>query len=208
MTPSNLPDSSAFKVTGAHGRRFTLSVSPDPYKQLRTGEGLLILGLGPDPEICARRFSDRSVIRYVEAPEFAAQMPPGWKAAIPDHWRQLDPHDTDLLDTLEPEIWFYVPNLRIFPDFWSPILARVERPRILPGPTEGKPRGVWICGGKKELVIMEVCQAFERLGLPVTLFHPRGLEGRLTERLAHERPLFFLASTSWGSTRSAGGFTC
>lgn len=111
--------------------------------QAAVTDKLLLLGLGPDParlpDLLRESGWSGGEVYYLECPEFAAQMPPEWRNAIPDNFHALplqrefsDPAASCLLYGL-PQIlervetvWQYAQSARLFPSFWGPVLGYLK----------------------------------------------------------------------------------
>jgi hypothetical protein len=184
------------RVENQFGYPRSLLDGPEPYITLNDPdmpEGLLLLGLGPDPGIIAQTVTPvpRAPVSWLDAPGFTSQMPHSWHAAIPKAWTAISEEQFDQAHAANRKIVFYQPNLRLFPDFWTPILARMNT-FFQTGPARREPTTVWMPASRNQLLCKELSRAFERLGLDVRLLSkaltPEGL-GRMLDQ---EQPgLFF-----------------
>ena len=149
------------------------------------GEGLLITCPGPEPQLCARHTSGAERVFLLRVPEIDEQMPGAWHAAIPSQWQGVTLAQAhSLLPGLR--VLHYAPVTRIFPSIFAPLLTRL-RPfqRISPA------KSLWFPGPPNALIIPELAEAAQDLGLNARLLPadlaPRDL-GRLLDQ---ERPSLF-----------------
>lgn len=180
------------QVVNQFGQRQSLNPGFDQHVVLPGENGLLLLGLGPSPLSLAQALGGQSPTAYLEAPDFARQMPLSWFEDIPKHWQPVFPNELHESGLLRRRVLFYRPNLRLFPDFWSQILAAKTLAGIpSPGPNDEK--SIWIPASEKELLVMELMEAFASAGLvvealPISVCSPTTLAERLR---AHRPELFF-----------------
>ncbi len=184
------------QVLDQFGRRKSLPADPEQYLSLHAGDGadnsgVLLLGIGPDPTVVADMLRERGDVAYLECPEMQRQVPSGHRAALPACWRAVTLHDLDDPALISRTILFYGPGLTLFPNFWSPILARIAL-RRLPPPTAQDKSVVWLPASEHRLLARELTRAFTSQGLTVRLV-PESMSPRETlGRLKEERPeLFF-----------------
>jgi len=176
-----------------------LQTPPDgPGQFARQGGGahVLLLGIGPDPAQTAALLPPGRAVYAMEAPGFKAQMPPSWHAALPGHWRLLEPGDLDEFLITGAELWVYRPGARLFPSFWGPILGRcrfLAGLRAGPGAALPAPeRSVLLPGAEGDLLVRELAAALTDAGLAVRVLPP-GRTGELVPALLREhRPALFL----------------
>lgn len=136
-----------------------------------TGPDVLLLGLGPEPERLPELLSGllpgplEGRVRYIEAPNLAAQLGPGWRGRIPAGFEEVAA--TDLSAAAQgARVLLYRPGPRLFPGFWGPLLARLRLALLPQAPAVD--RGlVWLPGGEDGLLRVELCEAFAALGLRV-----------------------------------------
>ncbi len=181
------------------GQRQTLSGEENQFQPLaaRSGEPLLLLGLGPEPEQLARRLSAHGAVFYLEAPAFVEQAPPAWERSIPGHWRGLSPEDPEFTSVLEAasgrgSVLLFRPAPRLFPSFWGPILAQIAwRPLAHQAPV-AVTRSVLLATQAAGLLGSELQQGFGAHGLEVhTLELPPNEDPHLPRLLAQLRPALF-----------------
>ncbi|WP_028587465.1 glycosyltransferase family protein [Desulfocurvus vexinensis] len=169
--------------------QFTREGGPDG-----PGGHVLLLGIGPDPAQAAALLPPGRAVYAMEAPGFKAQMPPSWHAALPGHWRLLEPGDLDEFLIAGAELWVYRPGARLFPSFWGPILGRC---RFLAGlraaPALPAPRpSVLLPGAEGDLLVRELAAALTRAGLAVRVLPPKHTGELVPALLRQERPALFL----------------
>lgn len=162
----------------------TAKTAPDGHDTLRASSGRdwLVLGLGPDPAALAASLPGHARVRYVECPDFEAQAPAAWRDAIPEGWERAGSFDP----AQDTTILLYKGAQRLFPGFWSPVLARLALPR--PGGPSGS-RVALMPGAPGRLIASETAQALEGAGFEVRSVPP----GELARELAQGRPDLFLS---------------
>ncbi|MBI5519198.1 MAG: glycosyltransferase [Desulfovibrio sp.] len=139
------------------------------------GPDVTLLGLGPEPErlpqllagLAPSLAAGAGSVRFVECPELAAQLGDGWRARIPAHFAQAGPDDTADMARASALI-LYRPGPRLFPDFWGPLLARLQTARLPSSPAVDR-NLVWLPGGETDLLRVELKEAFESLGFRVRM---------------------------------------
>ena len=158
-----------------------------------TAPDLLLLGLGPEPERLAELVPALSGplgrVRYIEAPDLAAQLGEGWRGRIPASYEAAPV--TELAACAQnARVVLYRPGPRLFPDFWGPLLARLQMAQ-LPQAQGPDPRLVWLPGGEADLLRLELREAFETLGFRVRLLPDEtALRGLLA---GGERPALYFS---------------
>jgi hypothetical protein len=162
------------------------------------GAHVLLLGVGPDPAQAAALLPPGRAVYAMEAPGFKTQMPPSWHAALPGHWRFLDPGDLDEFLIAGAELWVYRPGVRLFPSFWGPLLGRCRfLGGLLAGPGVAAalpvPRpSVLLPGAEGDLLVRELAAALTRAGLAVRVLPPKRTGELVPALLREERPALFL----------------
>lgn len=132
------------------------------------GPDVLLLGLGPEPQALPGMLAQlpaNARVRYVEAPDLAAQLGPDWPARIPASFEAADPDALPAL-ALQSRVILYRPGPRLFPAFWGPLLARVQL-ALLPQTPAPQKDLVWLPGGEGGLLRVELREAFESFGFRV-----------------------------------------
>lgn len=158
----------------------------------------LILGLGPKPELPAEQFAalyPSAAVKWLECPECEQQMPTAWHVAVPEHWHRLSPID------FRPEcetgdVWCYRPGLRLFSDFWGPILSRLQLAQLRAGcPPPSSRRSVLLPGDEQSLLTRELEQAFLAENFMVVRVPPTepAAGQAVAEFLRHSRPSLFFS---------------
>lgn len=133
-------------------------------------QDVLLLGLGPEPERLAQllpalRGSGR--VAFIEAPELAAQLGEDWRARIPGQWQELPLADAAAC-AKTARVLLYRPGPRLFPDFWGPLLARLQAAALPQNLAQAVDKDlVWLPGGEADLLRRELREAFESLGFRV-----------------------------------------
>ena len=166
----------------------TLPAGPEYFELFGNGAQLLILGVGPEPEIAKglARTPDTPVY-FMECPELAEKIniPKTWERVI-SLPRWLRAHGRDA------RIALYRPGIRFFPSFYGPLAAMVRSWNAVPGPAL-KSGTIILPGDKKSLLIPELNRAFQAEGRAV-LNPDKELTGKLLPKiLADETPALFLS---------------
>jgi len=154
------------------------------------GEGLLITCLGPEPQFCARFTRAAGSVFLLRVPEIDEQMPDSWHSAIPAEWQGVTLEQAhSLLPTLR--VLHYAPATRIFPSIFAPLLARLRpRPQISPAPS------LWLPGPPNALIIPELADAAQELGLSARLL-PADLAPQDLDRLLDQQRPSLLVSVNF-----------
>ncbi len=131
MTHPNRPK--RITVRDACGRLMALSDTAEAWRKLYDGQDVLLLGLGPgDP--CALPFlRDKKRVYWLETPDAFEQPkaaghaslqnpPPGWTCVSTDEAVNL---------AKDHAVFFYQAGMRLAPDFWGPVIGRVDAMRAL-----------------------------------------------------------------------------
>lgn len=201
--PSRATRPRRIQILDQFGRRKSLPADPEQYQILYAGNadagtadtsGVLLLGLGPDPAVVVEILHGRDVA-YLECPDLQRQIrhqSPSDQTALPARWRAVDLQDLGDPDFLLRTILFYAPGLNLFPDYWSPVLARIALRRI-PCPAARDTAVVWLPASEHRLLARELTRAFASLGLAVR-WTPEAMSPRATvARLREERPDIFFS---------------
>jgi len=148
----------------------TLPATPQDFLPLfGVGPDVLLLGLGPEPERLAELVPGLTGsvgrVRFLEAPKLAAQLGQDWRGRIPSAYEEL-PANALTAAAQGARVVLYRPGPRLFPDFWGPLLARLQV-TLLPQAPMPDPRLVWLPGGEDDLLRLELREAFEALGFRV-----------------------------------------
>ncbi|MDP2847227.1 MAG: DUF3880 domain-containing protein [Humidesulfovibrio sp.] len=181
------------KTLPASHQDFLTLFRPEP-----AGEDLLLLGLGPEPERLPERLAEfvpdllgtPGRVRYIEAPDMAAQLGEDWRSRIPAGYEELPAADIASF-AQGAAVVLYRPGPRLFPDFWGPLLARLQLALLAQAPLAPDPRLVWLPGGESGLLRVELREAFEALGFRVReVPNESALRGLLA---GGERPALYLS---------------
>lgn len=150
------------------------------------GEDLLITCPGPEPELCARLVDGTGRVFVLRVPEIDGQMPASWHAAIPPQWQRVTLAQAHgLLPDLR--VLHYSPATRIFPSVFAPLLARLH-------PCPGRPlNSLWLPGPANALVIPELADAAQALGLSPRIVPANLAPENLCRLLDQERPSLCLS---------------
>lgn len=164
----------------------TLPEDDQYLKLLGQGTDVLITCPGPKPQLCLPHLAGRGRVFLLDAPEFAAQMPASWQAAIPGTWQLVT---REQAQTLIPDvrILHYTPATRVFPSLFAPLLARREAfsQPICPE--------IWLPGSPSALIVPEISRAAQKLDLRPRLLGPNPDPQSIRELLQSGPPRLFLS---------------
>ncbi|SDF53096.1 glycosyltransferase family protein [Desulfovibrio legallii] len=129
--PSASPALGRVRLPDHTGAPIHLSSSPQAWECRGQGQAVLLLGLGPDRPQDLPFAREASTVFWLEAaavkraleacaPEAAAA-----RRSLPPHWREVSPRAAVALAP-RCRCCFYLPGLRLAPDFWGPLLGRVD----------------------------------------------------------------------------------
>lgn len=181
----------SFRVTDELGQIQRLAPGHDVVSSSRSRDWL-ILGLGPDPKALAASLPPDAQVRYMECPAFLDQMDQDWRAAIPADWQRVARFDPQA----EGNILFSSAALRLFPGFWTPVLAALLLPCPATSPGTSPPT-VLLAACDGSTLAPDVAQAFRDEGLTV-----RALDRRdLLDCLEQKRPVLALSLNFAGLDR-------
>ncbi len=113
----------SIRIPDEIGQPKTVSGDEKHYVLFQEGETDLFLGLGPDPRV-PLNLARGSRACYLENPEFISRMPGDWTKRVPHGFHRLE--ETEIHSPRKWRIWLYRPALRLFPSFWSGVLARLR----------------------------------------------------------------------------------
>jgi hypothetical protein len=151
------------------------------------GEDLLITCPGPEPELCARHASKAARIFLLRVPEIDGQMPNSWNAAMPSTWENVSlAQALGLLPGVS--VLHYSPATRLFPSIFAPLLARLR-----PIQRGGSVKSLWLPGPQNALVIPELADAAQNLGLDARRLPANLSPQDLGRMLNKERPSLLLS---------------
>lgn len=191
------------------GKPQSLLYGADQFDTYGSGKDLLLLGLGPDPAMAAQAVAagnpaGDAVIRYVESPEFSAQMNRKWHDAIPAAWVSVSPAECTPPLLSASTVLAFRQNLRLFPSFWGPLLAAVQLQHLRsPGPaggTKARPqtRTILLPGTEHGLLIRELSCAFAAEGYTVHILDPATIASELPRLLSQNTPALFFSVNALG----------
>ncbi len=208
-----LPRPVRLRVRDELGRERTLDAQlPVRIRQGSASVPPLVLGLGPDPQSLASRLAaccSTNEVRVVECPDFERQMPAAWQADIAPYWKREDP------STLMPEnetgdVWCWLPGLRLFSEFWGPLVARLRLAGLRSGRRlsfSSRPT-VLLPGDDCTLLTKELEQAFRAEGfvvvrMPIT--EPEAGQA-IADFLRQDRPTLLLSVNLRGLDSEGASF--
>jgi len=186
------------RISDDMGRMRALSSGADAYELFLPpppgSRGALLLGLGPCPRDAP--LAGNETVCVLEAPDFAAAMPPAWQAEIPADWRWVAPGAVPDL-ARGCAVWRYRQGARLFGAFWNPLLAKAQAARL--GPVHATPSSsVLLPGDAHTLLIRELEQGLREVGLLPVPLPPDDAAQRLPALLHEEQPAFLLSVNGLG----------
>lgn len=141
-------------------REFSLPDAANAWRLLtppRDNSNILVLGLGPHG-VPPLEISPGKSIFWLDAPETLASL----QISPPPDWRMVKITDIPVL-AVTCSIYFYTPGLRLAPQFWSNILARIDL-SLNCGFAAKSSHAVWLPGDNNMLLHQELKQALQSLG--------------------------------------------
>lgn len=152
------------------GRPVTLPDEPESWHQLaQGGSNILLLGSGPacpwELPFIKEALTNGSAVFCLDAPypvaapakEGQPRLPKGYEGS----WQYVDA-ETALQLLPGCSAYFYRPGMRLAPDFWGPLLARIAlRSSGLP---PKKSNAIWLPGDESLLLHQELRSALKNLG--------------------------------------------
>ncbi len=165
------------RIINELGQPVTLAAGPEQFEIIRTPDtpdapsALLLLGLGPEPQLAADLFSGTPRIYYLEAPDLELQAPPSWHNQIPDTFHRLDPDGLqNLLLNETLEIRAHRQALRLFPSFWAPVFGRCRlEAALIPAARTLQRNTILIAGQPNGLLLKELAAAYGNVGYDVRI---------------------------------------
>lgn len=146
------------------GRAATLPDSAESWRHLGREDKnapILLLGIGPAACPPMPALVNAPKVYWLEAPQVLAALP----ASPPSAWQNLD-EETALALARECSIFFYRPGLRLAPQFWSGLLARMEL-AIHPPLLKTAAPMAWLPGSASLLLHQELRAALQNAGYEV-----------------------------------------
>lgn len=142
------------------GRPVTLPSEPESWRKLGDGKNILLLGLGPGNPAGLPFIPENVAVYWLDAPKTLAALRMDDRA-LPEGWIQVDKERAAAL-AQTCAVHFYKPGLRLAPDFWSGLLARIE----LAGATfsSAKDGLAWLPGRDGQLLHADLRRALLNLG--------------------------------------------
>lgn len=191
------------RITNELGQLQSAPSAPESFSLSGTGEQILFIGLGPDPELawqaCLAQLSLKSPkttkVFYLEAPSFASQAGPEWEKRIPNTWTKISLEEFQTFNLNDFSVSFYKPGLKLFPSFYGPLKAKIQATSFnfpISKNLQKKPR-VLLVGNEQGLLIKEIIDALKTLGIESELIGPEQISSSLPELLRRNRPDLFLS---------------
>lgn len=181
------------RIVSELGKPQTLADGGEQFISFGRGERIVILGLGPEPAEIADLLPAHGV-SFVESPDFEAQMPDQWSAAVPRTWTRLEPDEITPDLARASRFVQYRPIMRLFPGFWGPLLARIQWALLSDRLPAAKDRPeAWLPAKPSSLLVPELTAGLETCGFDVRIVPPEVLPRDLPRLLAESRPDLFLS---------------
>ncbi|SCM73799.1 conserved hypothetical protein [uncultured Desulfovibrio sp.] len=142
------------------GRMQTLPDGQESWRRMGGGEDALVLGLGPGCPWQTPLAANARTVYWLEHAPILQALPPldqRGGAGLPAHWRQVSAEAAVAL-ARRCACYFYGPGMRLAPEFWGPLLGRVDAALLEAcaqaegaaendGPAHGAPAGAVAPGG-------------------------------------------------------------
>ncbi len=110
------------------GRALTLPHGPEAWLRRGQGPDALVLGLGPGSPWLTGLLEQAGRVCWLEHEPTLRALPPLNSRAgggMPQHWQRVSPEEAVAL-AARSTCYFYGPGMRLAPDFWGPLLGRVD----------------------------------------------------------------------------------
>lgn len=204
------------RITNELGQLQSAASAPEYFSLWGNGAQILFIGLGPDPEIawqvCLKQLSQKNSetvkVFYLEAPNFVSQAGTDWEKRIPSTWTKVSPEEFQKFNLIDFSIFFYKPGIKLFPSFYGPLKAKIQAGNfnytIAKNPKK-TPR-LLLAGNKNSLLIKEIIDAIQALGIESELISPEQVPEFLPEILRRNRPDLFLSINFAGLDPPGGVF--
>lgn len=152
------------------GRAFSLPSGPESWEKLKPG-GSDVLLLGPGPQnpwelpFAQEALARGANIFWLENPDILPELAKFWQSEIPpqfrERWRKIAKEEA-LAFAKSASVYFYSPGLRLAPEFWSDLVAKIALIPLAPRKTR---TGVaWLPGSERMLLHRELRQALAVAG--------------------------------------------
>ncbi len=179
------------QVVNEVGQSQSLPEGPGEFIQLGRGSRFVFLGLGPNPGVFPGQVRRGRETFFLECPELEAQLPGHPGGRNPLGFKRIKPEALTRDFVRTSTLFWYRPNLKLFPSFWGPLWARVRlHLHDPPGPCRTE---VWLPGSETSLVRRELIQALHEAGYGVRLLDPQISPGDLLGLLKEGKPKLFLS---------------
>lgn len=213
----------SISILDSLGRRQSLASGAKAFlwekaAQAEQHNSLLVLGLGPEPKALPAMLAGHyTSILWVECPQFENALslasgisvpldpsPPETIATVP--WLRISPEEA-VQRSVQCDMALYRQNLRLFPEFWGPLWARIQCLKW--GlPVFASPNAtVALLGQENSLLIRELTHGFRQCGFDVhVLSHDLSSStstSNIQHLLRHIRPSLFFSVNGHGL--DAGG---
>ena len=163
------------------GNVLSLPDTPEAWSCRGQGADVLLLGLGPGDPRALPCLEGASAVFWLESGRIRAALAEHRKDVFcpPASWQEVSPQRAVELAAV-CRCCMYRPGLRLDPDFWGPLLGRMDAERIAPVPQGGRvrPRAVLLPGSERQLLHQELRSALRACGFARVLEDlPRPPEG-------------------------------
>ncbi len=146
------------------GRPLTLSDDARQWEPAGPGsDDCLLLGLGPGDAARLPFLPSGGQVYWLDCPETRRALPDA--SPPPASWREVSPERAEAL-AARCRRYFYRPGLRLAPEFWGPLLGRLEAAACPepPRPAKIPPPLLILPGDERSLLYMELLHAAHELG--------------------------------------------
>ncbi|MBO4300289.1 MAG: glycosyltransferase [Desulfovibrio sp.] len=163
------------------GRMFRLPEEAEAWREEGAGASVLLLGLGPGRPWTLPFLAAARDVYWLEAPATLAALAKSSEgdalsqrmADMPAHWQRVTPEEAVRVSAFCRRL-FYVPGLRLAPDFWGHLLGRLDAALCGRG-TVSHRRAVLLPGSENQLLHQELRIALGQCGFgPVLEQVPSG----------------------------------
>ncbi|MFW6324318.1 MAG: glycosyltransferase family protein [Desulfovibrionales bacterium] len=176
------------------GKRMTLGGGTENFLKIGTGKRLLFLGLGHNPALAQSLTDQTDQVVFLENESFVQAMPSSWHAAVPLSWTRISPSElSSALDNAD-SVFFYRPNLKTFPSYWSPVWAEARLKKSASDLPAERNNEIWMPYRQHELLGPELTHAFASRSFKVIRL-PRNIpqDPMILRNLKNSRPRMYLS---------------
>ena len=160
------------RVPDFTGNFFSLPSNQEHYRKVaENGNDVLLLGVGPDAvelPFVKNALAQGKKIFWHQAPIFAkASLAPlhSDRFEIPHSWHKIENQDVPIVFN-EASTYFYKPAMRVEPDYWGPLLGKLEGLFAKFANRSGR-RVACLPGDRQQLMHLELGEALSKNGFDI-----------------------------------------